>query len=193
MRMGTVVYTMSHSLDGFIVDRDGGLEWGVPDPVWFRDETDEVRGLSAHLLGRRLYEAMTYWDDPEAIATFDDDEQRFAEAWRAVPKIVFSRTLVEVHGAATRLATAPLEVELARLRDDPAVGEIAIGGATLAAAAAAADLIDEFRPSVHPVLLGSGIPYYPPVDGRLDLELVSTRTYGGRVVASRYRVRRESA
>jgi len=77
-----------------------------------------------------------------------------------------------------------------RLRPEPGEGDIAIGGATLAAEAAALGLIDEYRAMVYPVLVGGGIPFFPQRARRVDLELVETRTFSSRVVFLRYRVAR---
>ncbi len=66
----------------------------------------------------------------------------------------------------------------------------AIGGATLAAEAAASRLIDEYRLRVYPVLVGGGVSYFPQRDRRVDLELVETRGFGSGVVYLRYRVAR---
>jgi dihydrofolate reductase len=66
-------------------------------------------------------------------------------------------------------------------------GDIAIGGATLAAEAAALGLIDEYRAMVYPVLVGGGISFFPQRERRVDLELVETRTFSSRVVYLRYR------
>ncbi len=45
----------------------------------------------------------------------------------------------------------------------------------------------EYRLFVSPVVLGSGTPYFPALDERINLELVETRTFGSRVVYVRYR------
>ncbi len=63
--------------------------------------------------------------------------------------------------------------------------------ATLAAEAAASGLIDEYRPRVHPVLVGGGTPCFPRRERRVDLELVETRTFSSRAVYLRYRVARQ--
>ena len=81
-------------------------------------------------------------------------------------------------------------VEIERLRAEPGEGEIAIGGATLAAEASGLGLIDEYRVMVYPVLVGGGIPFFPREERRVDLELVETRTFNSRVVYLRYRVAR---
>jgi dihydrofolate reductase len=87
-----------------------------------------------------------------------------------------------------RLASGGLAEEIKRLRAEPGEGDIAIGGATLAAEAAALGLIDEYRARVYPVLVGGGIPYFPQRARRVDLELVETRTFSSGVVYLRYRV-----
>jgi dihydrofolate reductase len=101
--------------------------------------------------------------------------------------VVFSTTLSAVQGNA-RLASDGLGAEIERLRAEPAEGEIAIGGATLAAEAAELGLIDEYRPMVYPVLVGGGTPFFPRRERQVDLELVETRTFTSRVVYLRYRV-----
>jgi dihydrofolate reductase len=187
--MRKVTYSLSISLDGYIVGPDGGFQWSEPDAELFRFATDEVRELGVHLLGRRLYESMQYWSTPEAVESPDPDLAEFGAIWRALPKVVWSRTLNWVEGNA-RLASAGLAEEIARLRDESDVGNIAIGGATLAAAASELGLIDEYRIRVYPILVGGGIPYFPRADRRVDLELVDTRTFDCGVVFLHHRVRR---
>ena len=173
-----VTYSLGVSLDGYIVGPDGGFQWTAPDEEVFRFATDEVRQVGVHLLGRRLYETMSYWETADQL---DDLELEFAALWKALPKVVFSSTLSAVHGNA-RLASVGLAEEIERLRADPGKGDIAIGGATLAAEAAALDLIDEYRARVYPVLVGGGIPFFPRRGRRVDLELVETRTFSSNVV-----------
>jgi dihydrofolate reductase len=113
----------------------------------------------------------------------------WAAIWNPLPKVVFSTTLSAVQGNA-RLASGGLAEEIERLRAEPAEGDIAIGGAALAAEAAALGLIDEYRPRVYPVLAGGGIPFFPRHERRVDLELAGTRTFSSGVVYLRYRVAR---
>ena len=96
-------------------------------------------------------------------------------------------SLSAVQGNA-RLASGGLSKEIERLRAEPGEGDIAIGGATLAAEVAASGLIDEYRARVYPVLVGGGIPSFPQRERRVDLELVETRTFSSRVVYLRHRV-----
>ena len=178
-----LIFSMAASVDGFIADRDGNFDWGVPSDEQFRVHLEEVQGLGAFLCGRRLYEAMVVWEtDPEM--RHDALRTAFADAWCALPKIVFSRTLDRVEGNA-RLARAPLAEELAAAAD-ATDRDIAIGGAGLAAHAIEAGLVDELRIFRNPVLVGGGTPLLPPVTTTVPLQLIETRTFASRVILERY-------
>jgi dihydrofolate reductase len=187
--MRSVTYSMGVSLDGYIVGPDGTFDWTEPDEETFRFVTDEIRAVGVHLLGRRLYETMLYWETADEDPSLDDSMRDWAVIWKALPKVVFSTTLTAVQGNA-RLASGGLAEEIERLRADPGDGDIAIGGATLAAEAAASGLIDEYRARVYPVLVGGGIPFFAQRERRVDLDLVETRTFSSGVVYLRHRVAR---
>lgn len=186
--MRTVTYSMNISLDGYIVGPDGTFDWSVPDPDVFRFYIDGIPKLSVHLMGRRLYETMLYWENADQNPAFDDADLEWAARWNPLPKVVFSTTLSTLQGNA-RLASGSLAEEIERLRAEPGDGDIAIGGATLATQAASLDLIDEYLAMVYPVLVGGGIPYFARDERRADLELVETRVFDSGIVFLRYRVK----
>jgi dihydrofolate reductase len=188
--MRRVTCSMALSLDCYIVGPDSGFDWTAPDKEVFRFSIDEIQGVGVHLLGRRLYETMLYWETADQDPSLDDAMLEWAGLWKPLPKVVFSTSLSTVQGHA-RLASGGLAEEIERLRAEPGDGDIAIGGATLAAEAVALDLIDEYRARVYPVLVGGGIPFFPQNERRVDLELVETRTLGPRVVSLRHRVARQ--
>src|SRR5689334_6971413 len=127
-----LIYSMGVSVDGFIADREGKFEWTAPSDELFGFHLAEVRELGAFLLGRNLYETMQVWEtDPSLRDT--ELHTEFADAWCALPKIVFSRTLDGVQGNA-RLATGSVAEEVATARD-ATERDVGIGGAGLAAAA----------------------------------------------------------
>jgi dihydrofolate reductase len=187
--MRSVTYSMGVSLDGYIVGPDGGFGWTAPDEEAFSFVTDEIRQVGVHLLGRKLYETMLYWETADQDPSLDESMLEWAALWKPLPKVVFSTTLSAVQGSA-RLVSGGLAEEIERLRAESAAGEIAIGGATLAAEAAALGLIDEYRARVYPVLVGGGIPFFPQGERRVDLELVESRTFSSGMVCLRHRVAR---
>jgi dihydrofolate reductase len=186
--MRSVIFSMGVSLDGYIVGPDGGFDWTAgPDEEVFRFVTGEIRQAGVHLLGRRLYETMLYWETADQDPSLDDAMLEWTRLWKPLPKVVFSTTLPAVQGNA-RLASGGVAEEIERLRAEPAEGDIWIGGATLAAQAAA--LIDEYRARVYPVLVGGGIPFFPQHERQVNLELLETRTFSSGVVYLRHRVTR---
>src|SRR6059036_3371217 len=142
--MRSVTYSMNVSLDGYIVGPNGDFDWTAPDKEVFRFWIDEIRQVGVHLLGRRLYETMLYWETADQDPSLDDAELEWAALWNPLPKVVFSTTLSAVQGNA-RLASGGLVEEIERLRGESGDGDIGIGGATLAGEAAQLGLIDEFR------------------------------------------------
>jgi dihydrofolate reductase len=179
-----LIYSMTVSLDGYIADKNGQIDWSVPDEELHLFHNERVRALGAHLCGRRLYEVMLYWETADQQPDAGPVELEFASIWQALPKVVFSRTLDRVEGNA-RLATDSLEAEVDRLKRE-SDGDIEVGGAGLAASAAQLGLIDEYQLFVSPIVLGGGTPFFPPLDHRIELELVETRAFD-RVLYLRYR------
>lgn len=187
--MRSVTCSMGMSLDGYVVGPDGGFDWTAPDEELFRFVTEQIKHVGVHLMGRRLYETMLYWETADQDPSLDASMLEWAGLWKPLPKVVFSRTLTAVQGSA-RLAAGGLAEEVERWRAEPGEGEIALGGATLAAEAAALGLVDEYRVRVHPLLVGGGIPLFPQRGRRVDLELVESRTFSSGVGYVRHRVAR---
>jgi dihydrofolate reductase len=178
-----LIYSMSVSVDGFIADREGAFAWTAPSDELFRFHLERVRGHGSFLLGRRLYEAMLVWEtDPSLRET--ELRAAFADVWCALPKVVFSRTLDSVQGNA-RLAEGSVADEVAAALD-ATDKNVAIGGAGLASAAVELGLVDELRIFRHPVVVGGGTPFLPPVTEDVPLDLIETRTFDSLVIYERY-------
>ena len=178
-----LIYSMSVSVDGFIADREDGIQWTVPSDELFRFHLTRVRELGACLLGRRLYETMLVWETDPSLRD-NDDTTAFADVWSALPKVVFSHTLDSVQGNA-RLAERPVAEEVAAVLG-ATDKDVEIGGAGLAAAAFELGLVDELRMFRCPVALGGGTPFLPPVTEVVPLNLIETRTFGSQVIYERY-------
>lgn len=116
--MRNVTYSMNTSLDGYLVGPDGGFDWAAPDEDVFRSWIDEIREVGVHLLGRRLYETMLYWETAEQDPTLDESKLEWTALWKSLPKVVYSNTLSTLQGNA-RLASGSLAEEIERLRAEP--------------------------------------------------------------------------
>jgi dihydrofolate reductase len=175
---------MTVSLDGYVADRNGAIDWSAPDDELHRFHNDRVRELDLQLCGRRLYEEMLVWETIEKDPSAPEHVLEFARIWKATPKLVFSTTLDAVEGNATLAAGDPAE-EVARIKGEPG-RDMEVGGAALASTLIEHGLVDEFHLFVSPVVLGGGTPFFPPLEERIALELAETRTFGAGIVFLRY-------
>jgi dihydrofolate reductase len=179
-----LIYSFGVSLDGFIAGPGGAIDWAVPDEELHRFHNQHARETGVELYGRRLYETMVFWETAGEDPSRAEPEREFARIWKDTPKVVFSTTLDSVEGNA-RLVKDGAAEEVARLKAEPGK-DLAVGGAGLASTFIRAGLVDEFRLFISPVVLGGGTPYFPPLDERIELELLETRTFASRVVYVRY-------
>lgn len=165
--MAKLVFGMNLSLDGYV-----DYQEFAPDAVLFRHWIEHVRGLSASIYGRRIYEIMRYWDEDHPEWT--PENHAFATAWRSQPKWVVSSTLRSVGPNAT-LVEGDLETVVRDLKTRLA-GEIAVAGPALAHSLGGSGLVDEYRLYFHPVVLGGGRPFF--AGPRPPLRLVASDTIG---------------
>ena len=173
--MAKLVFGLNQSLDGY-VDHTAFS----PSPRLFRHFIEQVRGLAGSLYGRRTYEVMRYWDEdsPEWSA----EERDFAVVWRQQPKWVVSRSLQSVGPKAT-LVSNDFEAAIRGLKAE-LDGEIDVAGPDLARSLAEIGLIDEYRLYLHPVVLGSGKPFF--AGPRPPLRLVASELVDEDVIRLRY-------
>jgi dihydrofolate reductase len=149
--MAKLVFGLNQSLDGYV---DHQLM--LPDPGLFRHFIELVRGLTASVYGRRMYEVMRYWDEDQP--DWDAEERDYAAAWRSQPKWVVSRSLKSIGPNAT-LVEDDVEAVIRGLKAELA-GEIEVAGPDLARSLTDLGLIDEYRLYLHPVVLGRGKPFF---------------------------------
>jgi len=182
-------FAMNLSLDGYIAAPGDDLGWSVPSDELFQWWSDRVGATGLALYGRRLWETMSsHWPTADQEAGATPQQIEFARRWRDMPKVVFSSTTTALNWNA-RLVTGDAVAEITRLKDEDG-GFMDVGGASLAAAAMQAGLIDEYALVTHPVLVGGGTPFFTAMDDWVDLNLVETRTFPGGVLLTRYETRR---
>lgn len=172
--MRKLSYGISMSLDGYINDRDGSIDWSNPDDELHQFHNDRYRDIEISLHGRRLYELMAdYW--PHVSEDAPPIQREFGRLWTEKPKVVFSRTLTEVHWNSTLVSENAVE-EVRRLKAE-GDGVMEVGGANLAASLIPHGLIDEYQVFVLPVVLGGGTPMFPLLDKRIQVRLAETRHF----------------
>lgn len=183
--MARLCYTAISSLDGYMADEDGNFGWSEPDEEVHRFINDLERPVGTYLLGRRMYEVMRVWDDPEELG----DEPvilDYAAVWQAAEKVVYSTSLEAVTTARTRLVRQFDVADVRRIKE-AADAPVSIGGPTLAAQALRGGLVDDVQLVVVPWIVGGGLRALP--DGlRQQLELAAERRFANGTVYLHYRV-----
>lgn len=188
--MGTLIYGFTVSLDGYIADAQGSIDWSDPCDELHQYWNDFERDTALSFYGRRLYELMSaYWptadQDPDAGPLIVD----FARVWRGMPKVVFSSTLEAVDWNSRLERGDPVEV-VRKLKAETE-GQLEIAGATLAAPVVQAGLVDEYRIVLAPTVVGGGTPFFPALPSWISLRLLENRTFPGGTVLLRYEAKRD--
>lgn len=183
--MRKIILMMSVSLDGFIEGPQRELDWHMVDDELHSHFNEQLSAMGAFLNGRVMYELMAgFWPTADQDPASTRPMVEFARIWRNMAKIVFSRTLERADWNAT-VVREVIPGEIMKLKAQPG-GDMALGGAAIAAAFMRHDLVDEYRLYVHPVVIGRGKPLFQPSDARINLKLAETRSFGNGVVLLRY-------
>ena len=183
--MRDVILYMSMSLDGFVGSDREHPGIAIPEGAELKQwKLDHISKAGAHLMGRTTYREMSsYW--PQS-----DDE--YAAPMNDIPKVVFSKTLSDADATwpITRVARGDLGAEIAAIKAEPGPDVIVWGGAGLAGALAAADLIDEYRLLIQPMVLGQGRALFDQLPESRHLDLVDATPFSSGIVVHIYRPQR---
>jgi dihydrofolate reductase len=178
--MAKLLYSAITSLDGYVEDKEGNIDWGAPDQEVHTFINDLERPVGTYLYGRRMYETMVYWETAHNLPDQSPAARDFTKIWQGAEKIVYSSTLGEASSARTQIRRnfEPEEVRQLKAR---AERDITVGGADLAAQAIKAGLVNEVHLFTTPILVGGGKPSLP--DGvKLTFDLLEVRRFESGVV-----------
>jgi dihydrofolate reductase len=180
-----IIWTMSVSVDGYMEGPAREIDWHMVDDELHQHMNGWLARAGGFLEGRVTYELMEeFWptadQDPAAPPTIIE----FAQIWRDMPKVVYSRTLERAGGNATVIHDV-VPAEVLALKGQPG-GDLVVGGGDLGAEFARQNLIDEYRLYVHPIVIGRGKPMLRPSEAKVPLSLIETRSFGNGVVLLRY-------
>jgi dihydrofolate reductase len=185
MTLRKLIYLMNTSLDGYVEDVNGSLDWTITNEEIHQFFNDQEREFEISLYGRRLYETMQpYWSTAALNPDLPKVEKEYARIWNAIPRFVFSRTLDHVDGNATLMQdglieqTTKLKSQLGRWMN--------VGGPTIAASLIEAGMVDEFRLVIHPIILGGGKPFFLNPIAPTNLTLLETHGFSCGAMYLRY-------
>ena len=182
--MRTLISLAHISLDGFMAGPGGDTSFILYDEA-LRDHTYPLMAtVDTAVYGRTTYQMMeSYW--PDLVDAEDPHERGHARWYRDVAKIVASRTLTAATST-VRVVGEDIVGALRAEKQKPGGDIMIFASPTLTHTLAAADLVDEWRLSIQPAILGAGLPLFAPVEKRVKLELRSSQTFASGVIAVRY-------
>jgi dihydrofolate reductase len=185
--MVRLIYSAITTLDGYVEDRDGNIDWGAPDEEVLSFINDLERPVGTYLYGRGMYESMVYWETAHTLPDQSPAVREFVAIWQAAEKIVYSETLDAPSSARTRIERH-FDPEAVHQLKATASQDITVGGPNLAGQAMHLGLVDELHLLVTPITVGGGKPALPG-DFHLTLELLDLRRFDSGVVHLQYRTR----
>jgi dihydrofolate reductase len=173
----------SVSLDGYFTGEGGDISWvhaGADDDEWRDFVSGNAQGGGVLLFGRKTYEMMaSFWPTPEAARQMP----AVAKAMNQMPKVVFSRSMVEAKWSNTTLVKDDLVGAVRKLKTEPGPGMVIMGSGTIVAQLTAAGLIDEFQLVEVPIVLGRGRTMFEGLKQPVNLRRTNSRTFkNGRVL-----------
>jgi dihydrofolate reductase len=180
-----IILDLAVTLDGFIEGKNGEVDWCIMDPdMGFIDFLHQIDTI---LYGRKSYEL---WGEYTPETEVNDTEKELWDLVHSKQKYVFSRTQRGTDDKAIFINDQILD-EVNTIKNKPGKDIWLYGGASLITTFIKLGLVDEFRLSVHPVVLGEGKPLFMDLQEKVKLKLVNTKSFSSGVVQLIYHLKRD--
>jgi len=181
--MRKVIVSNLVSLDGYIEGPNADLDWPVVEEEFFKYAEDMLESVDTILFGRKTYEMMAaYWPTETVV----ENDPVIAGEMNSLPKIVFSSTLTKVDWENSTLIKHNIEEEILKLKSKPGKDIVILGSGSIVSQLTQANLIDEYRLIVNPVILGSGTPEFTGNISKKALKLTDLKRLKSGVVILYY-------
>jgi dihydrofolate reductase len=189
--MRKLILSMQVSLDGFIEGPNGDMSWLIKDEEeQWQDLFEMLESVDQFLLGRVMFpEYRDYWKQALTKQGYSANEIAYAQLADKTNHVVFSNTMKDPEWANTKINNGRVAEEVARLKNQTGKDIQVVGGAKLAATVIEAGLVDEYRLTINPVIVGSGKSFFKDQKTKRFLELITTKKLRSGVVIVRYKVK----
>jgi len=186
-QMRKLVLFAHMSLDGFAGDVNGGLNFLTYDAELQNYAAELVKTVGAPVYGKTTYQLMAgYWptvlNDPNA----DKHALEHAQWVQDIPKVVFSTTLDTADWNNTTLIKDNVVEAVNKLKQQPGKDLVIFGSPGLAKSFMKLGLIDEYKLTVHPIILGNGNSLFDTSINTSKLKLLETKTLASGVITVHY-------
>ncbi len=167
--MRKIILFIASSLDGFIARKSGGIDWLFTDQDY--GYTEFFKTIGVVIMGRKTY---------DQTLTFGEYPFKGKEAF------VFSRSRAGATDGNARFISGDVEIFMDSLKSKQGKDIWLVGGSELIQQFLKHDLIDEFVISIHPIILGEGIPLFLAPTPQKALHLEQCKTFDTGLVQITY-------
>lgn len=183
--MSLLFVQISVSIDGYIEDADGGLEWFTADRTVEAFATETLRAIGGMVFGRTAHALLAgFWKNASAHDASPDLPEQ-ARLMNSLPKYVLTHGTPDIEWE----HSFPVQLDdVAQIKRQSALPIALFAGAAAARAVLAAGLVDELRLIRYPLLLGRGTPLFDGEGQRRDLSLIEERQFSSGAIVTRYAV-----
>lgn len=168
--MRKVILGLAVSLDGYIEGPNGEYDWCFTDQDY--GLSDFFKSVDVIFMGRKSYELMSKTEEQNP--------------WKGTLTYVFSNSMKEINGKDVKLISGDIRKQVNEIRNSPGKDIWLFGGGELIATFMKEDWIDEYWLSFHPIILGSGKPWFTHIANRVGLKLIECKPYETGLVSLRY-------
>lgn len=188
--MRKLIVSVNITLDGFVADTNGGLDWHLQS--WSDEQAKTVTEMLSRadtiLLGRKTYQAMAaYWPWQAKNINFPREDIAYAEMMNNYRKVVLSKTMQNALWHNSVLINRDVKRAVSNLKKQPGDDILTYGSISTVKKLAAFNLVDEYQLWVHPVRIYEGIQFFNTSKDELGLEPVSNRIFASGVVLTVYK------
>lgn len=183
--MGKLNLSISTTLDGFITDNDGGMDWIIMGDERAAYFVEEIKNADTLMLGRETYQGFVSWRDVPNKPDASEADKTIGEQFNAMKKVVFSKSLEKADWQGTTILRDIVPEEIQKLKEESKSSIRLDGSADIVQQLTKLGLIDEYHLFVHPVMLGSGKPLFKE---RVDLELIGSEQLKSGVMLLTYQL-----
>ena len=178
--MRKLVLFLHASLDSFVEGPNGNMDigWVSYDADLEKHAKEILSTADTVIWGRGTYQMMyDYWPTVAEDPSASQHERDHAEWIEKTAKVVFSTTLENVEWNNSKLVKDNIEEEIKNLKQQPGKDMVILGSPRFAHYLMQLDLIDEYKITVSPVLIGSGLPLFQGLKEKVNLKLIENKTF----------------
>ncbi|WP_375038279.1 dihydrofolate reductase family protein [Acinetobacter sp. RW6] len=187
--MRKLVLFLHASLDGFVEGPNGAMDigWIAYDADLANHAKEILSTADTVIWGRATYQMMyDYWSTMLSNPAASEHERNHAEWIEKTEKIVFSTTLDKVEWNNSRLVKDHVEEEIHKLKQKQGKDMVILGSPRFAHYLMQLGLIDEYKITVSPVLIGSGLPLFQGIEEKTNLKLIENKTFASGAIGLHY-------